>query len=144
MNQSVLRAACVGAALTLTSACSILSGNDPPSEGRVAVQANPQTPLELIVSTDFTTATQADGSVSVTFKSADTVAISGDFDGRYALSPADPRIVAILANWTESDELVRLRVLLDGETKYDVSATLGSGGSLQYTYSYRESAFSDG
>ncbi|MEJ2205678.1 MAG: hypothetical protein P8170_16390 [Gemmatimonadota bacterium] len=144
MSPSLLRATYVGALLTLTPACSIVPDNDPPGEGRVVVQASPQIPLELIVSTDFTTVTQADGTVSVMFESSDTVSITGDFDRRYALSRADARIVAILANRNESEEPVRLRVLLDGDTKYDVSATLGNGGSLKYTYQYQEGTFADG
>jgi hypothetical protein len=144
MNQVSSRIVIIGAVLNLASACSILPDNDPPTEGRVVVEASPQAPLQLIVSTDFTTQTRVDGTVDVTFESSDTVPITGAFDRRYPLAPGDPRIVAVLGNYGDFDELVRLRVLLDGEGVYDVSATLTNGGSLQYTYSYRESLFNGG
>jgi hypothetical protein len=144
MTQVSSRIVIIGAALTLASACSILPDTDPPTEGRVVVEASPQAPLQLIVSTDFATQTRVDGTVDVTFESSETLEITGDYDRRYALSRDDPRIVAILGNYGDFDELVRLRVFLDGEGVYDVSATLTNGGSLQYTYSFRESLLSGG
>jgi hypothetical protein len=143
MIQLPSRIVLIGASLALAPACAILPDDDPPAEGRIVVEASPQAPLELVVSTDFTTQTREDGSVEVRFESSDTVEITGPFDGRYRLSQADARIVAVLGNYGDFDELVRMRVFLDRKAVYDVSVTLTNGGFLQYTYIYQETLFSD-
>jgi hypothetical protein len=110
----------------LAGACTGISDGAPPSQARIVVEASPENPLRLIVSTDFVMVTdEVDGGTYAAFRSADTVAISEDYEATYSLSVDEHR-------------LSRLRIFLDGEEVYDIQANLANGGFLQYIYRYSE------
>jgi len=127
------------ALISLAGACTGISDGAPPSQARIVVEASPENPLRLIVSTDFVMVTdEVDGGTYAAFRSADTVAISGDYEATYSLSVDEPRLTALLGNYYDPVELGRLRIFLDGEEVYDIQANLANGGFLQYIYRYSE------
>ena len=131
--------ALVALALPLVSACTGLTESDPPTQARVVVEATPELPLQLIVSTDFLIILdELTGEQNPDFSSADTVALGAAFDQTYSMTSADSRLFVRLANDNDTVEPVHIRVFLDGVTEYDVTANLGMGGFLEYLYRFNQ------
>lgn len=108
--------------------------DEPPQLGRVVVEASPTEPLLLIVSTNFLTVPDEDGTgreaVPLT---ADTVMITGDFDQEYSMARFY-RLYVHLRNESATPETARLRVFLDGEVDHDAQRSLSDGDFIQYLF----------
>lgn len=102
---------------------------------RVVVDADPEEPLVLLVSTDFIMVFNESGNRVPAFSDVDTLSITGNFDETYSLDDDEPGIYVQLANPSETPEEVRLRVYLDDGLEYDVSVSMSVPGFLSYTYS---------
>ena len=127
------------AALPLLSACQGLTESDPPTQARVVVDATPEIPLQLIVSTDFVIILdELTGNQDPQFSSADTIALGAAFDQTYSMASGDARLFVRLANDNDTVEPVHIRVFLDGVNEYDVTANLGMGGFLEYLYRFNQ------
>ncbi len=125
--------ALVTVAVLFFSACTEADG--PPASATVVVEASAseETPLELTVSTRF----DVDAEGVITYRNADTIAITGNYNERFSLN-AEARFVAKLLNTHETEAQVRLSVLIDDNRRdYDESIVLGQGGFLAYLYRFQ-------
>lgn len=126
-------AALVPALLPILGGCNILS-DGPPDQAQVIVDASPQEPLLLIVSTDFMVGTDSAGQTHSVVASADSTFVSGPYDHTYTLSGSAGQILVHLQNDGANTETVRLRILFDGKPEYDKSRQLATGDYLEYAY----------
>jgi hypothetical protein len=127
------RVALIPALLPLLGGCNILSDN-PPDQVHVIVDANPQEPLLLIVSSNFVVGTNSQGQGQSSIARGDSTFISGPYDHTYTLSSAAGQILVHLQNDGANTESVRLRILFDGKSEYDTSKNLATGDFLEYAY----------
>jgi hypothetical protein len=127
------RAMLVPAVLALVGGCDILS-DGPPEKVQVIVDATPQEPLLLIVSSNFAVSNDPSGGNSSAIQTSDTVLVPGPYDHTFTLDPSAAQILVRLQNDGEASEAVHLKVLLDGKTDYDSSRQLGTGEFLEYAY----------
>ena len=126
-----LRLAAVLALGLTVSACA--QAENAPQSATVIIEASPANPLQLIVSTRFEVPTAG----VVEFVNSDTIMVTGNFNETYAMNE-DARFTAQIGNFVEdAEEVVRMSVLLDGGVQYDETATLLTGGFLQYLYRFR-------
>ncbi|MFQ5538398.1 MAG: hypothetical protein ACE5GJ_13215 [Gemmatimonadota bacterium] len=125
--------------LPTLGACSGITRDSDASTARVLAEASPTRPLELIVSTDFIVVLdELTGEKNPDYITSDTVMLTGDVDRTYDLKDGDARLFVRLANYEDTVEPVRLRIFLDGQKEYDVSANLGQGGFLEYLYRFNQ------
>ena len=127
------RAALIPALLPMLGGCNILS-DGPPDQAQVIVDATPQEPLLLIVSTDFMLGTDSAGQPHSVIANADSTFISGPYDHTYTLSGSAGQILVHLQNDGANTESVRMRILFDGKPEYDKSRQLVTGDYLEYVY----------
>jgi len=131
--RTMRRAALLPALLPLLGGCDILS-DGPPDAVRVIVDANPQEPLLLVVSSEFVVGTNAQGQSQSVIAKGDSTFVSGPYDHSYTLSSAAGQILVHLENEGANPESVRLRILFDGKSEYDKSKELATGDFLEYAY----------
>ena len=127
------RGALVGALLLLLAGCNILN-DGPPKQVHVIVDASPQDPLLLIVSSNFAVGSNPSGQSQSSIATADTTLVSGPYDHTYTLDPSAPLILVRLQNDADNAETVRMRILLDNKPEYDTSKELATGDFLEYAY----------
>lgn len=127
--------------LILASALAVLAGcdpgGDPPSIARIVIETAPAEPLELIVSTNFTTVTDTEtGNRIPVFFSSDTTAVSGDYDEETNMV-ATRRIYVRVTNAAATAEQVHMRIFFDGELRYETDRSIADGEELQFLYTGR-------
>jgi hypothetical protein len=127
------RAVLLPVLLPLLGGCDILT-DGPPGTVHVIVDASPQEPLLLVVSSNFALTANEEGQVQSSIVRGDTTLVSGPFDHVYNLDASAGQILVRLTNGSANSETVRLRILLDEKPEYDQSQQLATGDYLEYHY----------
>ena len=121
------------ALIPLLGGCNILDGGVP-EKVQVIVDASPQEPLLLIVSSNFVAGANGQGQAQSSIAKADTTLVSAAYEHTYTLDPSAPLILVRLQNTADNTESVRMQVLLDGNPEYDTQKDLMTGDYLEYAY----------
>jgi len=116
--------------------CGILDEGGTPEQARVILEGGGGENYQLVISNDFSIVSSDDGETrDIFFYSADTSSVSGSLNQRYPLG-SGVRIYVKAYTEEALAQAVTLRVLIDGEQRYNGTSTLG-GDDLEFLYSFR-------
>ena len=122
------RAVVVCAALLFASACDLLWDTDVnPEQVRVRVESDTGGDIQLVLGDRFFLGgtDEGDGASTVTLISADTLLVSLPYDESFPLAPTFQFYVQPLPDTLGAPRNIRVQVLIDGDSRYDKSGTLG-------------------
>lgn len=109
--------------------------DEEPGTARVVVEADPSSPLELVVSSLFDIVVNEETEKrTAVLLTADTVQLTGDYDETVDIT-AFRRIYVQVRNEDDAPETVRVRVYLDGELFFNSTEELADGRDIEYFYS---------
>lgn len=101
---------------------------------RVVITGTSPVPLELLTSTDFTAVKNPDtGETVYTLNTSSAETISVPFDRTFQLNGSDRFFVRLTNADQNATAAVRMQVLVDGKSMYDVNATL-KDAALKFSY----------
>lgn len=122
---------------SLAGCSSILdTSRDIADAARVVVDGSSPVRLTLVTSTEYVGARDPDtGSFDITLLSSDTAAVDVPIDRSFSLDQNGRFLVRLIHPDLQSTASVRMRVFLDEELVYDVSADM-SDAYLEYVFVY--------
>ena len=123
----------------VATACSVSTGpHTRPTSAHITIEGTAPSPLQLVISTDFTESQDpVTFEIVQHFNAADTIAVQPPLDRMVDLSEFGD-IVVRLKNPVVEVASVRLRISLDNGQGYDQTATLSDGGELVYIYTFTD------
>jgi hypothetical protein len=126
----------LGLSALVATGCGILDEGGTPEQARVILEGGEGQGYQLVVSNDFAIVSSDDGETrDIFFYSADTSSVSGSLNQRYSLG-SGVRIYVKAYTEEALGQPVTMRVLIDGEQRFNGTSTLG-GEDLEFLYSFR-------
>lgn len=118
------------------SGCGIFDEGGTPQSARVILEGVGGQAVELVTSNDYAIVSNDDGETREIFLySADTTSVTSDLNQRYSLGPG-VRFYVLASSEVDLPQAVTLKVLIDGEQRFNASSTLGDA-DLEFVYSFR-------
>jgi hypothetical protein len=115
--------------------CDILDEGTP-ENARVILEGGSGEEVEMVTSNDFQIVTSDDGeNREVSFFSADTTFVTPSFNQKYSLG-SGVRFYIEVSSDEPLAQPVTLRVLIDGERRYNAASTLGDQ-EMEFLYTFR-------
>ena len=104
---------------------------------RVVVEVDPESPVELVISTNFQMLLDPETGATTPFlNNHDSLFLTADDDELYSLDTDDPKFYAQIKNPSSTVETVHMMVFLDGDQAYDATVQMRNGGFLEYIYQF--------
>ena len=128
----------LGAVVPSTTGCDTFFGTDiNPERIQVKVESETSADLELVLGDRFFLGgvDEGDGATTVTLISADTTLVSPPYDQSFDLAPSYQFYVLALADSMTAPRQIRIQVLVDGDSRYDKSGTLGEE-DFEFVYNF--------
>lgn len=136
--RSFCGATILGFTVISMAGCDLLTNTDVnPEQIRVRVESPGAGDLQLVLGDRFFLGGVDDegGAVSVTLISADTVLVSPPYDQSFELAPSFQFYVLALTDSTTTPQEIRIQVLVDGDSRYDKTGTLGEE-DFEFVYNF--------
>ncbi len=135
---TLAKAAFLGVALMAAGGCDLLTSTDVnPEEIRVLVESEGSDDVQLVLGDVFFLGgvDEEGGAVTVTLISADTALVSLPYDQSFPLAPSFQFYVLALTDSLTTPREIRVRVLVDGDSRYDKTGTLGEE-EFEFVYNF--------
>lgn len=117
-------------------ACDLLESNLNPEEIRVVIESTTSGQLQLILSDDFFfEGGGEDQGVSLSVLTSDTVEVAVPYNQSYPLAPRYRFFVKVLADSAAAPRELSMRVLVDGDERYNKTGTLGPE-DFEFVYTF--------
>lgn len=119
--------------LPVLGACDFITGDPTPDEARVVLEGDGAAEVVLLTSSRFLTGRGEDGRMVVQVLGADSATVSPPFDRTFNIRQDQQFFARAIAGDTTGPTDVRMRVLVDDDSKFDESTDL-KADTLQFIF----------
>jgi hypothetical protein len=121
----------------LAGGCDVLITDPTPEEARLVIQGAGDTPVRVIVSTEFVAQVNELGQTEVVIFAADTVITSLPYETVYVIRD-DQRFFAEAARQDADVESVQMQVFIDGRRQFDEGGMLLENQPYRFVYTFNQ------